>query len=177
MTDIAPCGSYGVLSEPATLTIERILPGPIDLVWAALTESDLRRHWLAAGEMEMKLDAPFEFIWRNDELTNPSHARPAGFAEEHRMQSRITALDPPRRLCFTWEGGGEVTFRLKPHGDKVLLTVIHRDLTDRASLLGVSAGWHTHLDILVTRAGGLEPEPFWDGWLRLKQEYDRRLAA
>jgi hypothetical protein len=34
-----------------------------------------------------------------------------------------------------------------------------------------------HLDILVTRARGLEPEPFWDGWTRLKQEYDQRLAA
>ena len=25
------------------------------------------------------------------------------------------------------------------------------------------------------RARGEEPQPFWDGWLRLKQDYDRRL--
>jgi uncharacterized protein YndB with AHSA1/START domain len=37
--------------EPATLKIERLLPGPIERVWACLTEIGLRRRWLAAGEM------------------------------------------------------------------------------------------------------------------------------
>jgi hypothetical protein len=32
-----------------------------------------------------------------------------------------------------------------------------------------------HLDVLVARARGEEPPPFWDGWLKLKQDYDRRL--
>ena len=54
--------AYGVLTEPATLTIQRMLPGPIERVWAYLTESDLRRKWLAAGEMEMKVGAPFEHV-------------------------------------------------------------------------------------------------------------------
>jgi hypothetical protein len=34
-----------------------------------------------------------------------------------------------------------------------------------------------HLDVLVARANGREPDPFWDGWLRLTKEYDRRLPA
>ena len=34
----------------------------------------------------------------------------------------------------------------------MLLTVIHRRLPDRSTLLNVSAGWHAHLDILVARA-------------------------
>jgi uncharacterized protein YndB with AHSA1/START domain len=177
MTDPIPFNAYGVLSEPATLTIERILPGPVDLVWAALVESELRRQWLAAGDMEMKLGTVFEFVWRNDELTDRPVTRPPGFAAEHRMRSRITELDPPRKLSFTWEGSGDVSFALEPKGDKVLLTVTHRRLADRATLLGVSAGWHMHLDILVARAAGFEPEPFWDGWIRLRKEYDRRLAA
>ena len=63
--------AYGTLIEPATLKIQRLLPGPIERVWAYLTESDLRRQWLAAGEMEMKVGAPFTFTWRNDELTSP----------------------------------------------------------------------------------------------------------
>ena len=33
------------------------------------------------------------------------------------------------------------------------------------------------LDILVARATGQEPTPFWDGWSRLRTEYDRRLQA
>ena len=177
MTNPRPLSTYGALTEPATLTISRLLPGPIERVWAYLTESERRREWLAAGQMEMKVGAPFELVWRNDELCETPAQRPAGFPEENRMQSRITELDPPRKLAFTWEGSGDVSFELQPQGNEVLLTLIHRRLPDRDTLLKVAAGWHMHLDILVARATGAEPEPFWDGWSRLKQEYDRRLPA
>jgi uncharacterized protein YndB with AHSA1/START domain len=168
---------YGVLTEPATLKIQRVLPGPIERVWAYLTDSDLRRQWLAAGAMEMKAGAPFEFVWRNDELTDPPGQRPSGFADEHRMSTRIVDVDPPRKLVIAWQGSGDVSFELDPRGDAVLLTVIHRRLPDRATLLKVSAGWHMHLDVLVARATGTQPVPFWDGWVRLQQDYDRRLPA
>ena len=168
---------YGVLTEPTSLKIQRLLPGPIERVWAYLTESHLRRKWLAAGEMEMKEGTPFEFIWRNDELTDPPGKRPDGFGEEHRMKSRITALDPPRKLAFTWEGSGDVSFELEPKGSDVLLTVIHRRLANREIMLMVGPGWHMHLDLLVAVATGKKPEAFWDGWTRLRKEYDRRLPA
>ena len=70
-----------------------------------------------------------------------------------------------------------MSFELAPTGDEVLLTVIHRRLPDRATLLKVGAGWHMHLDILVARMKGKKPEPFWDGWTRLHKEYDLRLPA
>ena len=177
MTERAPLDDYGELTAPATLKIQRLLPGPIERVWAYLTESDLRRQWLAAGEMEIRGGAPFELVWRNDELTNPPGQRPPGFGDEHRMQSRITELDPPRKLAIAWEGSGDVSFELEPQGSEVLLTLIHRRLPNRATLLGVGAGWHMHLDVLVARATGTAPVPFWDGWSRLRQAYDRRLPA
>jgi uncharacterized protein YndB with AHSA1/START domain len=167
--------AYGVLTEPATLTIQRMLPGPIERVWAYLTESDLRRKWLAAGEMEMKVGAPFELVWRNSELTDPPGKRPDGFGEEHRMQSEITELDPPRKLAFTWGKSGGVSMELEPRGERVLLTVIHRRLPDRGMMVGVSTGWHTHLDMLAARLAGEEPEPFWDGFIRLRKDYDDRI--
>ncbi len=166
-----------MLIEPATLKIQRLLPGPIERVWAYLTESELRRQWLAAGQMEMKVGAPFEFVWRNDELTDPPGERPTGFSEEFRLESRITELDPPRKLAFTWGNTGDVSFELEPEGSEVLLTVIHRRVPDRATLLNVSAGWHMHLDMLVARIMDNEPGPFWDGFSRLKTEYERRLPA
>jgi len=177
MTELGNPDAYGVLTEPATLKIQRLLPGPIERVWAYLTESELRRKWLAAGEMEMKVGAPFELVWRNDELIDPPGQRPPGFGIEHRMQSRITELDPPRKLAITWEGSGDVSFELEPNGDEVMLTLIHRRLPDRATLHGVGAGWHAHLDVLVARATGKEPTPFWDGLSRLRKEYDRRIPA
>ena len=177
MNERATLDAYGVLTEPATLKIQRLLPGPIERIWAYLTESDLRRQWLAAGQMEMKVGAPVELVWRNDQLTNPPGQRPPGFSGERRMQSRITELDPPRKLAIAWDGSGDVSFELEPKGNEVLLTLIHRRLPDRANLLGVGAGWHAHLDILVARVIGKEPEPFWDGLSRLRKEYDRRLPA
>lgn len=180
-----PEADYGVVSAPQTVRIQRLLPGPIERIWSYLTEGELRRQWLAAGDMPLQVDAPFELVWRNDELTDPPGQRPEGFGEEHRMQSRITELDPPRRLAFTWgegggEGGGDVTFELEPRGDQVLLTLVHRRISDRANLLMIGAGWHLHLDTLVRRANGgtaQAQETFWDGWTRLRAEYDRRIPA
>jgi len=180
MTDLATLdthGSHGTLIEPATLKIERILPGPIERVWAYLTESELRRRWLASGAMELKAGASFELVWHNDELSNPPGERPPGFGAEHRMTCRILEIDPPRRLAFTFGNSGEVSFALTPQGKDVLLTLVHRRLPDRTIMLMFSAGWHAHLDVLVARASDKEPAPFWDGWSRLKDEYDRRIPA
>lgn len=172
-----PINAYGSLTEPATLTIERVLPGPVERIWAYLTDSDLRRRWLASGVMGTQAGSSFELVWRNDELTKPSGARPPGFPEEHRMQGQITEIDAPRRLSITWGNTGGVTFQLTPQGGDVLLTIIHRRLGDRSTMLNIAAGWHMHLDLLVARVSGEEPPTFWDGWAHLKQDYDRRLPA
>jgi uncharacterized protein YndB with AHSA1/START domain len=177
MTDLANVDPYGMLIEPATLKIQRLLPGPIERVWAYLTESELRRKWLAAGQMEMKVGALFELVWRNDELTNPPGKRPPGRGDEYRMESRIIEFDRPRKLVIAWGASGDVSFELQEKGKEVLLTLIHRRLPDHGTLLGVGAGWHMHLDVLVARATGQEPEPFWDGWSRLHKEYDRRIPT
>jgi len=177
MTDAATLDPYGLLTEPATLKIERLLPGPVERVWAYLTQSELRSQWLAAGGMEMKVGAPFELVWRNDELTDPPGQRPPGTPDEHRLESRITELDPPCRLGFTWGTTGGVTIELEPRGDEVLLTLVHRRLPDRSTLLNVATGWHTHLDILVARVAGTDPEPFWDRFTRLKKDYGERIPA
>jgi uncharacterized protein YndB with AHSA1/START domain len=177
MTILASPDDYGVLIEPATARIQRLLPGPIERVWSYLTDSDLRRRWLAAGDMKLEVGAPFELVWRNDELTDPPGERPPGFGAEHRMRSRITELDPPRRLAYAWEGAGDVSFDLETKGDMVLLTVIHRRLPDRRNLVGVSAGWHAHLDVLADLLSGRRSEPFWPGMMRLRAEYESRLPT
>ena len=178
MNDVAPPDAYGSLIEPTTLKIQRRLPGPVERVWTYLTDSELRRKWLAAGVMPATVGGAFELVWRNDELTTPPGRRPEGFAAEHRLQSEITAWDPPRTLAFTFGGAGHVTFTLEPRGADVLLTVVHRRLPDRSTKLKVSAGWHTHLDLLVAIASGAPaPAPFWDSWARLQADYDKVLPA
>ena len=67
MTIMTTDHDYGVVTEDAALTLDRLLPGPIGRVWSFLTHSDLRRQWLAAGAMEEKVGAPVDLVWRNDE--------------------------------------------------------------------------------------------------------------
>ena len=167
---------YATVATAGAVRIERVLPGPLERVWAYLTDAELRRKWLAAGDMQPAPGTSFEMVWRNDELTDPPGARPDGFAEEHRMRSAITAFEPLRRLSFTW-GDGDVTFDLAPQGDEVLLVVTHRGISNRENMLMIGAGWHIHLDLLDARISGAATEPFWDGWRRLREEYDRRMPA
>src|SRR3954468_7972534 len=127
--------AFGELIEPTPLRIQRLLPGRIERIWAYLTDSNLRSKWLAAGAMEMKVGAPVELVWRNDELNDPPSKRPTDFPEDHRMQSRITELDPLRKLSIAWNNSGDVTFELEPKGSGVLLTVTHWRLAGRSSMI------------------------------------------
>ncbi len=174
-TDMAPVDAYGALTGPMTLTIQRILPAPIERIWSYLTESEMRARWLAAGEMEPQVGGAAEFIWRNDELTDPPGTKPEGFGAEHRMKATVTEYDPPRRLAFTWDDTGGVSITLEPKGNRVLLTLTHSDLPRRSMLLGVGAGWHAHLDVLAARAKGETPAPFWGEWARLRGDYEGRI--
>ena len=175
MTTMLTEGNYGVLTEPATLTIERLLPGPVERIWSYLTDSELRRQWMAAGAMEEKVGAAVEFTWRNDELTDPPGVRPEGFDAEHRMICEVVAIDAPHLLAISWGSTGGVTFTLKEKGDEVLLTVVHRRIEDPAVRLKVSAGWHAHIDVLEARLRGRTPAPHWDNWTALRGIYAERL--
>ena len=97
------------------------------------------------------------------------------------MDSFTALADPTRLLSMTWGGlpaqGSEVTFELEPRGDKVLLTLTHRRLADRAEMVNVAGGWHTHLAILVDNLRGRTPRPFWSTHAKIAGEYERRITA
>ncbi len=177
MTQLATQESFGTLIEPATLRIQRMLPGPIERVWTYLVDGDLRKEWLADGEMEMRVGAPFEFVWHNDQLKCPHGERPETASEEHRLQSEITEVVPLRKISFAWAGTGGVTFELEPKGKDVLFTVTHHRVEQRSTLVGVSTGWHAHVDVLVALLKGVEAPSFWDNFTALKKEYETRTPA
>ena len=177
MNAMTAADAYGRLSEPTTLVIQRVLPGPAERVWRYLVDSDLRRQWLAAGDMEERVGAPLTLTWRNGELSRQPGQRPEGASEEHSLASEVTALEPNRKLAITWGSTGGVTFEIEPSGKDVILTITHRRVEDPAMRLNVSAGWHAHLDFLAMRLAGDETPDFWSYWQALKAEYARRLAG
>ncbi|HEX7007243.1 MAG TPA: SRPBCC family protein [Alphaproteobacteria bacterium] len=168
---------HGVVTAPGTLRLERLLPGPIERVWAYLTESDKRSRWLAAGPMKLRPGGKVELTWHNSRLSSPPEEVPEKYRkyEGHSMRGEILRCEPPRLLSFTW-GETEVMFELAEKGQDVVLTLTHRRITDRGMLLGVSGGWHLHLDILVERLNGQVPKPFWAQHEAIETAYAKRLA-
>jgi uncharacterized protein YndB with AHSA1/START domain len=168
-----------VVTGARTLRIRRVLPGPIERVWAYLTESEKRGRWLATGPMELRVGGRVELTFRNSDLS----AHPEPTPEKYRQyegagfQGRVTRCEPPRVLSYTWGDDSEVTFELSPDGDNVLLVLTHRRLPDRTTMVRVASGWHTHLGILLDHLNGREPGPFWSALARLEAEYEKRLPA
>ncbi|WP_421081921.1 SRPBCC family protein [Serratia fonticola] len=174
---------YGMIIETGTLRIQRLLPGPLKRVWAYLIESDKRASWLAAGEMPMQVGAKIELLFCNADLAGEDEKPPAKYkscAGKIAKMGHITCILPPRLVSFTWAETGEarpseVTIELTEQEDKVLLTLTHRRLANRDTLLSVASGWHTHLDLLADRLLERTPSPFWASMSRLEDEYRAKL--
>ncbi len=168
---------YGVVTAPDTVRIERTLPGPIERLWAYLTEPDKRAQWLAGGEMDLHAGGRVELVFRNSMLTGRYEKPPAKFAKHEGggFEGRVTECEPPRLLAYTWGKSSEVRFELTPRGDKVHLVLTHRRLPSREDMVNVSGGWHAHLGLLAERLEGRTPAEFWPTVERLHAEYEQRI--
>lgn len=174
--------TYGKFTEPETLRFERLLPGPIERVWDYLTKSELRGKWLASGSMDLREGGNVKLVFNHQNLTPHDDPIPEKYKEQGEvstMHGKVTRIDPPRLISFTWaetQGESEVTFELTPKGENVLLELTHQKIgDDREMLLEVSAGWHTHLDIMTDKLNGREPKPFWAKHIKLEEEYEKKL--
>lgn len=175
---------YGEFLDDSTVRFERLLQGPIERIWAYLTESDKRAKWLCAGETELRSGGKVEMHFHNLSLSGPDDIpRPEKYRDLPERMSfggTVTACEPMRRLSHTWEfedENSEVTYELREQGDKVLLILTHRRLTSSDMVLSVSTGWHTHLGLLEDTLHGNEVRPFYKTQAELQAEYERRLVA
>jgi uncharacterized protein YndB with AHSA1/START domain len=170
---------FGVVTEARTLRIRRVLKGPIERVWAYLTESDKRGTWLAPGPMALRAGGRVELTFRNSDLSAPAEPPPEKYRQYDgaSIEGRITRCEPPRLLSHTWGADSEVTFELTPQGNDVLLVLTHRRLPDRRTMVRVASGWHAHLGFLIDRLNGQEPRSFWSTYAGLEAEYEKRLPA
>jgi uncharacterized protein YndB with AHSA1/START domain len=167
---------YGERIEAGSVRFQRLLPGPIERVWEYLTDSKLRGSWFAGGTLELQVGGKVHFTFRHGEIAprgEPVPARHAN-AEGHQLHGRVTRCEPPTVLAYTWDES-EVSFELAPRDQQVLLTLTHRKLASRAETVDVSAGWHTHLDVLGERLRGGSPKRFWAAVEEYEREYERRM--
>jgi len=165
---------HGVAPEVGAISFMRVLPGPIERVWAYLTVSEKRGKWFAFGPMELRAGGRVElhFLHANLFPRRSSRHRSAinNTKEVTRAIGRVNRCEPPRLLSFMWakESGddSEVAIELIPCGENVLLMLTHRRLGDRGTMVSVASGWHTHLGILIDHLDGRVPPPFWSTHVR-----------
>lgn len=174
--------NFGQRADAHTVRFERILPGPLEKIWAYLVDSKKRGEWFASGELPAKIGDSFEMYIKHSDLSPNKSPPPDQFKEMdatgHRATEKLLALEPMRRVAYTFGNqhppASEVEFVLTPEGDKIRLTLTHRKVPDRAYAVNVSGGWHAHLAILQYKAEGKVPPPFWEVWKETEHTYEKR---
>ncbi len=172
---------YGEKLDESTVRFERLLPGPIEHVWAYLTESDKRAQWLCGGDVETAVDGHVDMHFHNASLSSDDDIpRPDKFKdmpEKISFSGKVTRCEPPHVLEHTWEFDNEnslVCYELSKQGDKVKFVLTHRRLESPQTVLDVSGGWHTHLNILVDVLEKRKLRPFYKMQQQFEAEYGDR---
>jgi uncharacterized protein YndB with AHSA1/START domain len=96
------------------LRFEEHYPYAPERVWEAITDSASIAEWLMPNDFEPRLGHQFTF------RTDPQ----PGF--DGIVHCEVIELDPPRRLAYTWKGGGidtvlTITLTPEPAGTKLVL--------------------------------------------------------
>ncbi len=130
----ADLGEVTVAGDAMSVVFHRRYPKPIEKVWAAVTTPERLADWLAVAEIAFEPGGAIRLTWNN----------------QHTMEGRVVACEPPRLFAWSWPLDGretEVRFELEADDDGgCLLTLTHSGLSPRAGPgAGVRAGWHAHL--------------------------------
>ena len=72
--------AYGKLVNPQTVVFERLLPGPIERVFAFLFEEDKRKLWFTTGAIPTTPGEKFQMTWKHSTYS-PNKSVAAGLHE------------------------------------------------------------------------------------------------
>lgn len=144
-------------SAPPTrsVVIERDLPHAPEKVWRALTQSDLMAQWLMPNDFEPVVGRRFNF------------RLPAMPGWNGVTDCEVLAIEPARRLSYTWAQSGDeaetgirtvVTFTLTPtaSGTHVRMEQSGFRPSEDRNLNGAKYGWTSFIDKLEGVLGSLE---------------------
>lgn len=175
--------AYGEILESGTIRFVRLLPGPIERVWAYLVEPEKRELWFAGGAFELWPGGEARLLFRHSQVTDEEP--PEAYREMHESgvwsSERILRCEPPHVLSFTWsepgEAASEVTFELSAQGEAVRLVLTHRRIGSPGLMQSFGSGWHLHLGMLEDVLMDRRKRGFWSRLARLEADYAERIAG
>jgi len=172
---------YGEMLEDGTLKFVRVLPGPIDRIWAWITDGEKRAEWLAGGGDITHAGQTVRFDFQHDRLTPHDETYPDKYKEMAAGVSydvEVRVCEAPYRLVLFWPSekwrASDIEFRLSEEGKDVKLQLFQRGDVKAEELIGSSAGWHVHLGIMAAKLSGEAPAPFWSAHEAFCREYAER---
>jgi len=132
-----------------TVVVEREFPHPAEKVWRALTEGPLLEQWLMKNDFQPVVGRKFNFRAQPNPHWN-------GVTD-----CEVLAIDPNKRLSYTWNASGEeaangtkttVTWTLTPTKNGVLLRMEQSGFRpeDEGFYQGANHGWRKMLGTLDT---------------------------
>ncbi|MBL6940210.1 MAG: SRPBCC domain-containing protein [Alphaproteobacteria bacterium] len=143
----------GTMTTVPCVTFTRTLPGPVEKVWAHITDTRLLPAWFG-----------------DNSTIEPRQGGRVSLMGGH-IRGTVTQWQPPKKLVYTWNVFGPddaadavsafpesyPTFELEARGSGVALTFTHFPILERFVPQN-AMGWHTMLDIIeaVVRTGKSE---------------------
>lgn len=172
---------YGEILEDGSMKFVRMLPAPIENVWAWLTIGEKRESWLGGGGDISQAGQTVRFEFQHQNLTPHNEAYPEKYKSMEAgvaYDVEIKTCDAPHHLVMVWRDGNysEIDIRLSEQAGKVRLELIQRGDTSAEHFLGALGGWHAHLDIMAAKLNSQTPKPFWNTHEALVEEYAVRCA-
>lgn len=139
-----PAEQFLTLDGRPTVRVEREYPHPIERVWRAVTTPEHLGRWFPSPvEVDLRPGGEMRF---------------GAFEGVPGAVGTVEAVDPPRRLTFTW-GPDLLTFELTANGDGTIFALTHT-FDDRYGAPSFATGWDLCLaGLRHVLAGGPRPAP------------------
>lgn len=119
--------------------MQRVYPHAVERVWAAVSEPDELARWFPSTvKIDLRPGGAIEFF--DDPYSGPT-------------TGTVLAVDPPRRLSFTWFND-ELHFELKPIDDNSCKLPLTNVLEARGTTARNAAGWSVCLAELGKHISG-----------------------
>lgn len=141
-------------AETRSLVIEKEMPHPPEKIWRALTETSLLEDWMMQNDFQPVVGRKFTF--RAKPMPNWNGV----------VDCEVQAIDPQRRLSYTWGVGGPeaanamswlVTWTLTPTegGTRVRMEQSGFTADQEQAYQGANYGWQRFFGGLERVLGGL----------------------
>lgn len=126
----------------ADATIRKIvfLKAPIQVVWAHLTEAEKLARWFHPADADLDVGRDYRLLGDDGQAL---------------CHGRVTVMEPPRRLAYTFTVGPlngvmtDVEWTLTPVAGGTRLSLVHSGLPEGEAgyglILALDAGWDEHL--------------------------------